>query len=162
MSCHDIGRGLNEVVRMVISEYDKGELNRDCAVKLIATCGEAVNWCDGNRGEALAFVSKCRCGNCLKLIPKGEKLFSLWDLPYEYINKDIPEKARLASDSLCEICFNEIMPEYCTGNDTADSLKSQIINYHKDNTEAYLSEGAHPDHNNGFMWVRDTEWYDKR
>ena len=48
-------------------------------------------------------------------IPKGEKLFSLWDLPYEYINKDIPEKARLASDSLCEICFNEIMPESTSG-----------------------------------------------
>ena len=162
MSCHDIGRGLNEVVRMVISEYDRGGVSRYSAVKLIATCGMAVNWCDGNRGEALAYVSRCRCGNCLKLVPKGEKLFSLWDLPYEYMNRDIAEKARLATDSLCEDCFDKVMPEYCMGDDTAESLKSGIMSYHKDTPEEYLSEGSHPDHNNGFSWGRGTDWYDKK
>lgn len=157
MSCHDIGRGLNEVVRMTITQYDKGEVSHEAAVKIIATCKVAVNWCDGNGYEAIDYISRCRCGKCLKMIPKGEKLFSLWDLPYAYRESDIMEKARMATDSLCEECFDKIMPEYCSDNDNTETLKEKIIKNNEDHPERYLSEGEHKNHNNGCEWVRETD-----
>ena len=53
MSCHDIGRGLNEVVRMTISLYNSKRIGLKEAKSVIATCAEAVNWCDGNSYEKL-------------------------------------------------------------------------------------------------------------
>lgn len=158
MSCHDIGRGMNEVVRMTVSEFDRGEISAGAARRIIATCGVAVHWCDGNEGEALAYIRRCRCGKCLKLIPKGEKLLSLWELPYNY--HDVVTKARLAADGICEKCFDEIMPGFCMGDDDAESLKAEIKNRYEDYPENYLSDGEHPDDNNGFRWVRGTDWYD--
>ena len=48
MSCHNIGRGMNYVVKNVIKMYDTGELTLEAARKIIAAARRGVNWCDGN------------------------------------------------------------------------------------------------------------------
>ncbi|MCR5728042.1 MAG: hypothetical protein K6G24_11315 [Lachnospiraceae bacterium] len=161
MSCHDIGRGMNEVVRMIITQYDRECISRETATKLIATCRAAVYWCDGNEGEAVDYIRRCRCGKCLRMIPKGEKLISLWSLGYSFISKpgdgDIVDTLRLASDGLCETCFDNIITMFYSEIDL-DELKERIILDLK--PEEYLSEGEHQEKNNMLKWVRSTEWYD--
>ena len=127
MSCHDIGRGMNEVVRLTISMFDKEEISKEAAIKIIATCRIAVNWCDGNSTEACDYIRNCRCGKCLKLIPKGEKLISLWDIPDRQIpgkigsglvfsrNRINEDDLRVATDKLCEECFDRLVPQYYGG-----------------------------------------------
>ena len=75
MSCHDIGRGMNSVVRVVIGLYDNEEISSDAAIRIIRACARGVNWCDGNSYEAVDYIRRCRCGKCLRMIPKGEKLY---------------------------------------------------------------------------------------
>ena len=160
MSCHNIGAGLNEVVRMTISLFDKEQISRESAKKIIATCRVAVNWCDGNEGEATEYISNCRCGNCLKLVPKGEKLYSTWDLPRDFrMEKDIDEgRLRIAYDGLCEECFDDVINPFCDEEYDTEKLKKYI----EDNTDVdcYTSEGEHPKSNNGYRWVRGTDWFD--
>ncbi len=58
MSCHSIGKGINAIVRRTITLYDRGEIAFEPTKKIIATCANAVNWCDGNdlsEGEHPAF-----------------------------------------------------------------------------------------------------------
>ena len=38
MSCHDIGRGLNSVVRKTIKLMDQGEISKNAAKEIINTC----------------------------------------------------------------------------------------------------------------------------
>ena len=159
MSCHDIGRGMNEVVRMTISLFDKGEISRESAKKIIATCGVAVNWCDGNEGEAIDYINGCRCGKCLKLVPEGEKLYSIWRLPYDFKNRDIDmEKLRIVSYGLCEQCFDVVLQPLCDEMYNTETLKKNIEE--KCDLEDYTSDGAHPDDNNGAYWCRGTDWFD--
>ena len=77
MSCHDIGRGLNSVVGVVITFYDEGKLDIETARTIIVACRKGVHWCDGNEDEAVMRLRKCRCGKCLKVVKKGEELLPL-------------------------------------------------------------------------------------
>lgn len=43
MSCHDIGRGLNSVVKVIIKEYDNGKFSQETAKKLIKACRKGVH-----------------------------------------------------------------------------------------------------------------------
>lgn len=153
MSCHDIGRGLNQVVREIIDLFDKEEISKEAARKIISTCCMAVNWCDGNEYEAIDHIIKCRCGRCLKLVPKGERLYSIWDFPYGFADeKDIDiQKLGLASPGICDHCFNEVMNKFSDGNRSVNDLKEMIIN-NTDSEEDYTSEGEPPVTNNGCPW----------
>ena len=59
MSCHDIGRGMNEVVKTTIELYDAKAIDINATKKIIASCAAAVNWCDGNEYEATAYIRRC-------------------------------------------------------------------------------------------------------
>lgn len=73
MSCHNIGHGLNEVVRKVLVEYDAGQISYGPTFRILQQCRESVNWCDGNDYEATACMYD-RCGRCLR---KGLAMFEL-------------------------------------------------------------------------------------
>lgn len=71
-SCHDIGRGMNEVVKTTIELHDAKDIDINAAKKIIASCAIAINWCDGNEYEATAYIRRYRCGKCLKMIPRDK------------------------------------------------------------------------------------------
>ena len=162
MSCHDIGRGMNDIVRLVISLYDREQIGKEPAMRIIAACGDAVNWCDGNTSEAWDFVRRCRCGKCLKMIPEGQELFSLWDLPRDFIHEHprIMEENKLAFDCLCGECFDEVIAGYNDEENIAESLKSGIREDYKGDKDGYQSEGSYPNNNNGCRWPDRPEWYE--
>lgn len=116
MSCHDIGRGLNSVVKVIIKEYDNGKFSQKTAKKLIKACRKGVHWCDGNEPEAVEYLREHRCGHCLKKMTTGEKLYSLWDISSETNHKynvryldDSDENTNIVSYRLCEDCFDKIL-----------------------------------------------------
>ena len=159
MSCHDIGRGMNDIVRLVISLYDNEQVSKDPAKRIIAACGRAVNWCDGNDYEAWDYIRRCRCGKCLKMIPEGQELFSIWDLPRDFFSDHprIMEEKKLACDSLCGDCFDEVMSDYYDDENSAEKLKRKIREYYKEEKEEYQSAGSYPNSNNGCRWPDSTE-----
>ena len=61
MSCHNIGHGLNEVVRKVLVECDAGLIPYEPAFRILQQCAKSVHWCDGNEYEATACMYN-RCG----------------------------------------------------------------------------------------------------
>ena len=73
MSCHNIGHGLNEVVRKVLVEYDAGLIPYESVFRILQQCVKSVYWCDGNEYEATACMYD-RCGRCLR---KGLPMFRL-------------------------------------------------------------------------------------
>lgn len=151
MSCHNIGKGLNSVTRVVIEEYDSGNINLEGAKRILNECARAVNWCDGNVYEATDYIRRCRCGNCLKMVEKGEKLYSVWDVSKDVSNPDeITEHYTLASDGLCEECFDKILNEYCDNPDAAARERERIESYN--DAKYYTSDGEHPYANNMMRW----------
>lgn len=157
MSNHDVGRGLNEITRLVISMYDNNEITRDAAKKIIATCGEAVYWADGNTDEATDYARKCRCGNCLRLVPEGEPLYSMWLTGYfNPLRKKLDtRKIGLAMDGVCENCLSEIVKKYSNGEYTVEDIKAAVSAEPPQN----VSEGTPHSHNNGCGWSRDVDWF---
>ena len=149
MSCHDVGRAINSVGRVVIEEYDKGAINLDAAKRILNECCNAVNWCDGNSDEASDYFRRCRCGNCLKMIKQGENLYSIW---HTSINStyEIEEKYDLASDSLCDNCFDTIISEYYNDKSLCKEEKSRIKERYEE--KYYISEGKYSETNNGCRW----------
>lgn len=71
-SCHDIGCGMNEVVKTTIELHDAKDIDINAAKKIIASCAIAINWCDGNEYEATAYIRRYRCGKCLKMITRDK------------------------------------------------------------------------------------------
>lgn len=43
MSCHNIGHGLNEVVRKVLVEYDAGLIPYESAFRILQQCAKSVH-----------------------------------------------------------------------------------------------------------------------
>lgn len=151
MSCHDIGRGLNSVVRRTITLYDEGKVSAEVTKEIINACAKGVHWCDGNEDEATAYIRDCRCGNCLKIVPKGEKLYSVWSLPLNHPSKTKVGRLdkELACDKLCEDCFPLVVG---TLGDTefVDTIRQDIEQYM--GPERLMSSGEHPEQNNGYSW----------
>lgn len=79
MSCHNIGKGMDSVAKIVIQMYVNNEITKDAALRLFRALRDGVNWCDGNSYEATESISKILCGRCLKQFTEGEKPSSLWD-----------------------------------------------------------------------------------
>ncbi len=153
MSCHDIGRGMNSVVRTTVTLMDEGKISKEAAKTIISCCAKSVNWCDGNEGEAIDYISKCMCGRCMKIVPEGGKLYSVYD-----VSRDFPDYYHLddylATNGLCEECF-DIYLEERSGDKTAGEKQRKYIEEHC-RPEDYTSTGEYEDNNNGYPWVNYT------
>lgn len=103
MSCHNIGHGLNEVVRKVLVEYDAGLIPYESAFRILQQCVKSVNWCDGNDYEATACMYD-RCGRCLR---KGLPMFEVGSF---YSNRELFDLARkeVVDYHLCQDCIDKL------------------------------------------------------
>ena len=160
MSCHDIGRGMNAVVRRTIRLFNDNRIGFNETKIIIASCAKAVNWCDGNASEAVDYISGCTCGKCLKKLKEGEMIYSLYDLPSD-IDADRLAENNMIIDGcgLCLDCFNEII-------NSSEEIKNHtgvkdLMNRIKEGVyEGELSTGDYRDHNNKCSWGRNTYWFD--
>lgn len=103
MSCHNIGHGLNEVVRKVLVEYDAGLIPYESTVRILQQCARSANCCDGNEYEATACMYD-RCGRCLR---KGLPMFKLGVL---YNDREVLELVRkeVVDYHLCQDCIDKL------------------------------------------------------
>ena len=150
MSCHDIGRGMNSVVRTVVSLMDEKKISKDAAKTIIRCCANSVSWCDGNSSEATDYVRRCMCGRCMKRVPAGEKLYSVYQVSDAVKNRYHLDD-HLGSDGLCEECFDIVLAEHCK-DAAAGERERKYIEEHYD-SEDYISTGEYENHNNGYSWV---------
>ena len=151
MSCHDIGRGMNSVVKVTMELYDSGKIDKESAQKIIYACMRGVHWCDGNEGEATEYIGNCVCGKCMKKIPKGDKLYSIFDVSPDVPNRfHIDDNYELVTSRLCEECFDVLINKHC-GDEHAGQRERQYIAEHCQ-PEEYLSSGQYEEWNNGLPW----------
>ena len=153
MSCHDVGRALNNVVREIMRIYDAGEIDAKSAKCLVIRCADSVGWCDGNSSEAVDYIRSCVCGRCFKKIPKSTELFSIWkvsrEVPDRYNIRD-EEGHDLASDGLCGECFDIVMSHHCRDENAGNREMVYIREHYADD---HFSTGEYADNNNGCMWI---------
>lgn len=137
MSCHDIGRGLNTVVQVVMTLFDEGKVDLDAAREIVYACRKGVHWCDGNEYEALESIYTYRCGRCLERVEKGGLLFDtndFWRLSYRS-DRDLPDgnkirdncKIQLASHKLCRECFVRVVNDYYQREDAGEEMIDVFI-----------------------------------
>ena len=150
MSCHDIGRGMNSVVRTVVSLMDEKKISKDAAKTIIRCCANSVNWCDGNSSEATDYVRRCMCGRCMKRVPAGEKLYSVYQVSDAVKNRYHLDD-HLGSDGLCEKCFDIVLAEHC--KDAAAGERERKYIEEQYDSEDYISTGEYENHNSGYGWV---------
>ena len=103
MSCHNIGHGLNEVVRKVLVEYDAGLIPYESVFRILQQCAKSVHWCDGNEYEATACMYD-RCGRCLR---KGLPMFELGIFYNDRETLDLPKKETV-DYHLCQECIDKL------------------------------------------------------
>lgn len=87
MSCHDIGRGLSSVVKVILEKLDSGEISVDTARDLLYACRKGVHWCDGNENEAMIQMHQMRCGYCLRKLSESDTIYSLYDISHSFENE---------------------------------------------------------------------------
>ncbi len=125
MSCHDIGRGMNSVVRTTISLLDEGRISMDAARAIIVSCKRGVHWCDGNEGEAISYIRGCVCGRCMKKLVKGERLYSIYS-----VSNDVPDRfdweKDFVTDKLCRECFDITLNEKCGDSNAGQRERAYI------------------------------------
>lgn len=80
MSCHNIGRGMDSVTKVVAEMYIKKEITKDIAFRLFHALKKGVHWCDGNEYEATASLKDLLCGRCLKQFGDSEHSVNVWDM----------------------------------------------------------------------------------
>ncbi len=91
MSCHDIGRGMDSVTKVVFKMYIDGEITKDVAFRLFRALQKGVHWCDGNEYEATKSISGVLCGRCLKVFKEDEDPIDVWDTVndlYDKVSRD--------------------------------------------------------------------------
>ena len=103
MSCHNIGHGLNEVVRKVLVEYDAGLIPYESVFRILQQCAKSVHWCDGNEYEATACMYD-RCGRCLR---KGLPMFELGIFYNDRETLDLLKKDAV-DYHLCQECIDKL------------------------------------------------------
>ena len=141
MSDHQIGVALNSVLKVVIDLYDEKKINIEAAKKIAIACKNAVNWGDGNEFDATDYISNNRCGYCLELLPKGDKLYSIWAIN-EFVDL---EYNSIASEYICEKCLDY----FCKG----DIQKKQKVEDEYQKGEMNVSTGEKPKTNNGYDFI---------
>ena len=100
MSCHNIGHGLNEVVRKVLVKYDAGLIPYESAFRILQQCVESVFCCDGNPYEATTCIYD-RYGRCLR---KGLPMFKMGILYAHWDVLDLVRKETI-DYHLCQDCI---------------------------------------------------------
>lgn len=103
MSCHNIGHGLNEVVRKILVEYDAGLIPYESVFRILQQCAKSVHWCDGNEHEATACMYD-RCGRCLR---KGLPMFELGIFYNDRETLDLLKKETV-DYHLCQECIDKL------------------------------------------------------
>ena len=113
MSCHDIGRGMNDVSKTVLDLYEENQISKESALRLIYACRKGVHWCDGNEGEAIdEVVERGYCGLCFK---KTTELTDVYenDLHYPDSYKVFDDYDDIAAHYyLCPKCKSRVIMEY--------------------------------------------------
>lgn len=150
MSCHDIGRGMNNVVRTVIKLLDEGKITKEAAKTLIRSCANSVHWCDGNEYEATDYIERCMCGRCMSVIPKGKPLYQTSQIRYDLQSKYSLWNVVIPG-GVCEDCFDEFVQEAFHGDLSPEEVKAGIMECGDES--AYKSSGEYEDSNNGFRWI---------
>lgn len=113
MSCHDIGRGLNNVVENILPLIDEGKISFADGKKLIRVCRDSVHYCDGNRDEALVCLEKqSRCSSCLRVVDKSQ-IINCFAVPEDFgYMKDLLRKMSYEEDILggyvCKPCAEKL------------------------------------------------------
>ena len=136
MSCHAIGHGINAVMEVVLDLYNKGEISADAVRRLGYEAQHAVNWCDGNPGEAVEIFLGHMCGRCLKVVENLDELYSIfgssldWEESHRIISDD---ENPLASFEFCPDCFDFLVNQ-ATGDPNAGPRDRQIIDVRRKNT----------------------------
>ena len=119
MSCHDIGRGLSSVVKVILKKLDSGEISADTARDLLHACRMGVYWCDGNEYEAMIQMHQMRCGYCLKKLSEGDTIYDLNDVSNSFKtehNDEIKAIDAMAADYfLCRECFEKLFDSIAPG-----------------------------------------------
>lgn len=101
MSCHNIGKGMNSVVEVVIDLFEHDRIDLNACKEIIRACKQGVHWCDGNSEEAIACINESYCGNCLKRIDYEEKIrVSTYQKDYQCVTR-----------YLCKDCYNRLVYE---------------------------------------------------
>ena len=149
MSCHNIGLGLNNVVRTTVKLMDEGKVSKSAAKKIIICCAKSVYWCDGHEYEATDYIYNCMCGNCMNVIPEGEKLYRVFEAPLSTSEK---EKlwSQLVVPRLCNNCFDKVINDLL-GDETVGQKCRKYIEENC-NPEDHASTGEYENNNNGFRW----------
>lgn len=118
MSCHDIGRGMASVGRVVLALYDEGRYDLETAKKLLQATINGVNWCDGNYYEAEESLAG-RCAVCLRKSNSPEielvfgnrysaKISGVSDVEEdEFVSKLYCDR-KILTDILCKGCYAQL------------------------------------------------------
>lgn len=118
MSCHEIGRGMASVGRVVLDLYDEGCYDLETAKRLLQATIKGVNWCDGNEYEAEESLAG-RCAVCLKKSnsPETELVFgNRYSAKIsgvsnaeedEFVNKLYYDR-QILTDILCKECYEQL------------------------------------------------------
>lgn len=101
MSCHNIGKGMNSVVEVVVDLFEHDKIDLNACKEIIRACKQGVYWCDGNSEEAIACINENYCGNCLKRIDhEGKIRVSSFQKDYQCVTR-----------YLCKDCYNRLIYE---------------------------------------------------
>lgn len=138
MSCHDIGKGLNSVVKVVTKLFDEETISLNVARDIIYSCRRAVHYCDGNEDEAIESIYDNRCGKCLCKMKNDEYLFNVYHMfTFSCRGENMPDVERimnngnvkLASPKLCEKCFKEAINEYYKDENAGQKMIDYYIKH---------------------------------
>lgn len=128
MSCHNIGRGLNHVVKKIIELYDENKISKEVAINLIVRARDAVVVCDGNEYEAVDCIFDRRCGGCLEEV----KTVDIFEVSNELdIDSLFFELWRKISDNfthwcLCKECFYNIIDKQIENKELSEKIKLEF------------------------------------
>lgn len=152
MSCHDVGRALNSVGKVILDMYDNDRIPLEEARELFIATRLGVYWCDGNEYEAAAQLEKNHCGHCLKKLDVGTPLYNIYSIPWNYPNRnrlDEHPEMPLASSCLCADCFDRLF-ELHTGDPQEGPRQRAYIEEHDEEKEWHAI--ADNDSRLGFGW----------
>ena len=117
MSCHNIGRGMNDVAKEILQCFDAGKMDRETAKQLVTACRESVGCCDGNPDEAvMVFQEQGRCSRCFKTNCSARRIWN-WDSKLgkeaqkriDAVAKEEAYHAEMLSDVVCPDCLIELL-----------------------------------------------------
>jgi hypothetical protein len=136
MSCHEIGRGVDVIMRQVLDMYDEGKISKEAALEMVKKFPKAVHWCDGNEDEAQRTLTLTHCAACLHKYEEDDEImcvdvldsrsydiniseFRIIDAWYESM-----EKNDFNGRSLCRSCFNKFFDSLIATDDMKKLLEA--------------------------------------